>query len=80
MTQDPNPGDELERAIADWQARLNIPRERNPIPDHVDAPWWFRWWPRWLRCRVYHALRIYSPSVAAVYGRLSCPLCGKLYK
>ena len=50
-----------------------------PIPDFHEAPWWVLLLPGRVRCWLYHWLRIYSPSISAAKGRLSCPWCGIVY-
>jgi len=51
------------------------------LPDSVSAPWWVQRLPRTIRCHLlYHPLRIWSPSIAAIRGKIACPLCGLIYE
>lgn len=54
--------------------------KHGPIPDHYGHAWFVAWLPNFAKCWLYHPLQIYSPSIGAVTGKSSCPVCGKIYE
>lgn len=49
------------------------------IPDYFDHHWLIARLPDFMKCWIYHPLKIFSPSIAAMLGYGSCPVCGIKY-
>lgn len=50
------------------------------IPDSFAHHKSVAWLPDFVKCWIYHALNIYSPSMTLTRNALVCPICGKEYR